>query len=382
MTFQRVLSRAFTLVFAVAILSVARPAWAQGPQVFYALVRGTNTLVSFDPANPANLLATTPLTGLFAGDVMRAIDFRPANGQLYGIATLSANLAQVRLYIINRQTGATTAVGPPATVSLAGTFWGMSFNPTVDRIRIVNDFNANARLNPDTGGLAGSDINLTAIVDSVAYTNQFPGATTTTLYCLNLSTNRLAVIGGANGLPSPNGGVVTDIGPLGFAFNQSGTALDFDANGTLYAIARPNGGNYSLYRIDIGTGVATLIGTVGPGTLLIDSVAAPPAILGISPPSGTYTSRQSFDLVLLLNAPGRAIVAGSAQFNNLNALPYLASCVVFGTASNGIVSLRCPNFGGPLVGSGIHTMTVNLVLSNGETVSGSATWTILATSEP
>jgi len=290
----------------------------------------------------------------------------------------------VRLYIINQQTGATTAVGPPATVSTVGAFWGMSFNAVVDRVRIVNSFGANARLNPDTGGLAGSDINLTAgaIVESAAYTNQFPGAATTTLYALNLNTNGLALIGGPDGVPSPNGGAVTEIGPLGFAFNGSGTALDFDANGTLYAIARPNGGTYNLYRINIGNGAATLVGSVGTGTLLIDSVAAPPAILGISPPSGTYTSRQSFDLVLLLNARGRGIVGGSAQFNSFNALPYLASCVVFGATSNGMVSLRCPNFGGPLVGPGVHTMTVNLLLSNGEVVSGSATWTILPTSEP
>jgi hypothetical protein len=290
----------------------------------------------------------------------------------------------VRLYAINRQSGAATAVGPSVTVSQPGGLWGMSFSATVDRVRIVNDHNANARLNPDTGSLAGSDVDLTssAVVDSIAYTNQFPGATTTTLYALNFKTHRLARIGGPDGVPSPNGGVVTDIGPPGL-FGPGSTALDFDATGTLYAsMGRGTSDGHDLYRIDVGTGAATYIGPVG-GSLQIDSIAAPPAVLAISPPSGTYTSRQSFDLVLLLNARGRSIVDGSAQFNSLNALPYLASCVVFGTVStNGMVSLRCPNFGGPLVGPGVHTMTVNLLLSNGETVSGSATWTILATSEP
>ena len=374
-----------SLALSLAVVLAAVPARAQSPgQAVLGLVQGTNTLVRFNTATPATVGAPLPVTGLAAGDTLKAIDYRPANGLLYAIATDGTNAA-VRTYTINPATGAATAVGSPVVLPTPGTAWDINFNPTVDRIRVVNDQDENARLVPDTGALAADDTNLSpasVIVDAVAYTNPFAGATATTLYALNRATNRLAAIGGLNGTPSPNGGVVTEIGPLGVDFGASPTAFDIATNNLAFAALRPSGGGLSLYTINLSSGAATLVGTIGDGTLILDDVAIVDPGLTISPPSGTYSSRQAFDIVLLADLQGRTLVGGTATFDAAPVTGFLAACLRPGTAAGGIVSLRCPNTGGPVTGAGPHSFVVRLQLSDGTMVQRAVSWMMLAVSEP
>ena len=369
-------------VLVAGILSAPAGAQTAGPPAL-GLVHGTNSLVRFDVTAPGTLGATIPITGLGAGETLKAIDYRPANGTLYGVTTDGTNA--VHLYSINPTTGAATSVGASVTLPTTGTSWDISFNPVVDRIRIVNDQDENARLVPDTGALAADDTNLTppaATVDSIAYTNPVAGATTTTLYALNQATNSLATIGGIGGTPSPNGGVVTDVGPLGVTFAGSSNAIDIATNNTAYAVIRPVNGVTSVYTVSLTTGAATLVGALGDGTLAIDDIAMVDPSLTISPPTGTYTSRQNFDLVFLADAPGRTVVTGSASFDGLDVTSVVAGCVRSGVASGGVVSFRCPNVGGPAVGAGMHTFQVRLVMNDGSVVQRSVTWTVVAVTEP
>ena len=94
----------------------------------------------------------------------------------------------------------------------------------------------------------------------MAYSNPFAGATTTTLYALNQATSSLALIGGVNGTPSPNLGVVTDVGPLGVSISAGPTAFDIATNNTAFAVLRPSGGASTLYTINLATGAATPAG--------------------------------------------------------------------------------------------------------------------------
>ncbi len=374
-----------SLLLSVALVLAATSASAQSPgQPVLGLVQGANTLVRFNTAAPATVSAPLPVTGLAAGDTLKAIDYRPANGLLYAIATDGSNAA-VRSYTINPTTGAAAALGSAVTLPTPGTSWDINFNPTVDRIRVVNDQDENARLVPDTGALAGDDTNLApagAIVDAVAYTNPFAGATTTTLYALNQATNGLAAIGGINGMPSPNLGVVTEIGPLGVTFAGSTTAFDIATNNAAFAALRPASGGLSLYTINLTSGAATLVGTIGAGTLALDDIAIVDPGLIVSPPSGTYTTRQAFDIVLLADPQGRTITGGTATFNAMPVTAFLASCIRPGTAAGGVMSLRCANVGGPATGAGTHTFVVRLQLSDGTVVQRSVTWTVLAVMEP
>ena len=85
--------------FTAAML--AAPAAAQGTgQPVLGLVQGTNSLVRFTTAAPGTLDPPLAVTGLVSGDTLKAIDYRPANGLLYAIATDGSNAA-VRTYTIN-----------------------------------------------------------------------------------------------------------------------------------------------------------------------------------------------------------------------------------------------------------------------------------------
>jgi len=369
----------------LVILGLSAPAAAQTTgQPVLALLQGTNTLVRFTTATPGTLDPAVIVTGLIAGDTLRAIDYRPLNGQLYGLATDASN-AVVRLYTINATTGVATAVGSSVTLATPGTLWDINFNPVVDRVRVVNDQDENARLVPDSGALAGDDTNLsppTVSVDAVAYTNPVSGATTTTLYALNQATNSLAIIGGLLGNPSPNTGVVTDLGPLGITFAGSPTALDIATTNEAFAVLRPVSGATSLYSISLTTGAATLVGAVGDGTLVVDDIAVVDPGLTLSPPTGTYSTRQSFDLVLLADTQGRAVTTGTATFDGFDVTSFVAGCIRPGTGAGGVLSFRCPDIGGPVIGPGTHTFQVRLVMSDGSLVQRMVTWTVVPVSEP
>ena len=123
-------------------------------------VPGSNgvNLVRFNSSAPGTVTTVGPFTGLVSGHTMRSIDFRPANGQLYGLSTNTAGSA-AQIYTINLMTAACTPVGTGLTLGTnAFTFIEMDFNPVADRIRIVTAGNGtvgnnNFRANPDTGAL-------------------------------------------------------------------------------------------------------------------------------------------------------------------------------------------------------------------------------------
>ena len=367
----------------VGVAGLPATASAQGTML-WGLVRSANTLVLFNSSNPSAVVSSIAITGLPAGEVIRAIDVRPANGVLYGLATPDGVTSQLRLYTINPITGVATAVGPVVNSLVSGNFWGMSFNAVVDRVRVVSSFDANLRLHPDTGALAANDTSLPALTltDSVAYDNQFVGAAQTTLYAIRIGVAGLARIGGPQGSPSPNLGVVTDIGPLGVALEGNApSALDWAPDGTLFAVLR-TAGQTGLYTIDTTTGSASIVGVIGNGSLIIDGLAVGAAGLAITPASGIYTTQQRFDVVLLLDAQGRSIVGGSAIFDGFNVTEYIASCATLGHTASGLTTIRCAGFGGPLFGPGNHAFTVNLLLNSGEVVSATVNWNVLLSTEP
>lgn len=231
---------------------------------FVALTDG-NALLRFTAAGVTGTLTPVAVTGLQPGEVLQAIDVRPATGQLFGLGVTGGTTG--RLYVINPDTGAATAVGSaPFSTALTGTAFGFDFNPTVDRIRVVTDTGVNLRLNPDTGAIAGTDTDLTAgsnVVGS-AYDRNFGGATQTTLFGIDSTTDQLVRQGGVNGTPSPNGGAITAIGNLGV---NTSDQVGFDiAAGTDAAFAVLQvGGVSGLFSINLSTGAATLIGNFAGG---------------------------------------------------------------------------------------------------------------------
>jgi len=258
---------------------------------FYAVTTGNN-LVRFNGANPGLVSNPVAISGLQTGETILGIDIRPATGQLYALGSSS------RLYRIDPTTGAATQVGTgPLTTLLSGTAFGFDFNPVVDRIRVVSDNGQNLRLHPDTGAVASVDTALTPGAPQVvaaAYTDNFSGTTTTTLYVLNTVSDTLQLQGGLNGAPSPNAGLLTNVGSLGVDVG-SDAGLDIDREtGSAFGTLNASGATSSqLYTINLATGSARLVGTIGGSEAIRDLTVAPPTPLQ----SGFYAITSGNNLI-------------------------------------------------------------------------------------
>jgi hypothetical protein len=248
----------------------------------------TDNLLFFHSASPGTIEDTVPITGLPISVELVAIDVRPATGQLYGLGIsptiASAGQNNGYLFLIDPHTGAATQVGsaPFSTALADSTGYGFDFNPAVDRIRVVNISDQNLRVNPDTGALVGTDTNLdnpagSEEVVGLAYNRNLPGYGLTTLYGIDYSNSLLVMQGGLDGNPSPNGGLITPVGPLGHTPLNS--SIGFDIAGTALAFVSflDSGTNRTdLFIVNLSTGAATLIGSIGTGSIPIRGLAVAP----------------------------------------------------------------------------------------------------------
>ena len=154
---------------------------------------------------------TVRLRGLAAGERVVGIDVRPANNVLYGVS--SAN----RVFTIDPRTGQ-TANAQTLSVPLNGNAFGVDFNPSVDRLRIVSDNDQNLRVNVDTG-MTTSDPSLAypagdrnagrdPAVTALGYTFAALGGPTA-LYDVDSATDTFDLQN------PPNAGTLNSIGPIG-----------------------------------------------------------------------------------------------------------------------------------------------------------------------
>lgn len=248
----------------IAMAAVAAAVASPGP-VQAVLITGlaqANQLVSFDSSSPGLVSTPIAVTGLAAGERLLGIDYRPATGQLFGLGSTS------QIYVIDPGNGAATAVGGPFLPALSGTDFGFAFNPVPDRIRVVSDADQNLRLNPNNGAAivdgvlaynAGDpNFGVDPNVNAVAYTNQRPGPiVTTTLFDIDIALDILATQN------PPNAGTLNTVGPLGVnAIREAGFDID-GFSGIAYASLFTAGAFPELYTIDLTTGAATQIASIG-----------------------------------------------------------------------------------------------------------------------
>ena len=220
-----------------------------------------NRLLYFGSGAPGTIIRETEITGLPAGARIVSIDFRPADGRLYGVGTDS------RVYTINLTSAAATAVGAAFAPALTGTHFGLAFNPVVDLIRTSSsETEQNLRLDPSDGTVAAVDGNFAFAagdaneganpsVAGLAYTNSTPGAATTVAFGIDSNSDVVVM------LANPNSGILTTVGPLGVNTVPC-ASMDIDASdGTAY-VTLAEGGITRLYSINLTTGGATLIGLI------------------------------------------------------------------------------------------------------------------------
>lgn len=263
-------------------------------------ISNNNQLLSFNIAFPDTILSRMPITGLAFGETMLTIDFRPANGQLYGFTAYN------RLVTINLSTGAVTIIG--SIPGLVGDEYGMDFNPTNDRLRLVNNRDQNYLVNPDDATFTvQTPLNPgNPNVASIAYSNNFVGAATTTLYAVDSDTDALYTQN------PPANGTLSLVGPLQV---NTGQVIGFDiapVSGVGYvSLSAPIDNAASLYALNLTTGRAHLVGPIGKeATTILDisvSTIPPPNIVGLTTGNN----------LIIFNSLTPNVVPGPMPINNL-----------------------------------------------------------------
>ena len=166
-------------------------------------------LLSYRTNAPERARSVGRIRGLSGDTALVGIDYRPATGDLYGVGN------QGGVYVIDDRTAQATRKSR-LSMPLEGTAFGVDFNPTVDRLRIVSDTGQNLRDNVDADGDTLKDGTLTypgpppataTGVTGAAYTNNDADPNTaTTLYDLDSALDQVVIQSPANaGLLAPTG---------------------------------------------------------------------------------------------------------------------------------------------------------------------------------
>lgn len=245
-----------------------------GPDLAFYALTNNNILLSLNAKNVSAVTKQNTITGLQSGERLLGIDFRPATGTLYGVGSTS------RLYVIDPQTGVARAIGSAAfTPVISGNAIGLDFNPTVDRLRLVTSSGQNLRINPETGTVAAVDGALNGVtnpnVTAAAYTMNRAGASSTVLYVIDVSTDKLYK------QDPPNDGKLVEIGNIGFDIEQTGD-FDISPDGKAALAALKTDGRTNLYNIDLTTGKASKIQNEFTSNIISIAIPTEPVAYAIS----------------------------------------------------------------------------------------------------
>ena len=273
-----------TSLFIGSSVAQAVPILALGP---------SNRLLLIETSAPVGnqAVAETQVTGLQSGENLLAIDFRLSNGKLYGITN------QSRLYTINPVTGTAVQVGSgsftPALNIGNNIEVGFDFNPVTDQIRVIA-FGQNLRLNPDTAAVtvdttlefAPGDPNAargSGGASALAYSNNVPGATSTTLYTIvsgipfdTTKPSILTTMGSPGGTPvSPNSGQLFTVGnSVAAIFSNGPNGFDIAPDGIAYGLFNGTDTWNLFFSINLSTGAATSL-TIGGQSFQMRDIAVP-----------------------------------------------------------------------------------------------------------
>lgn len=241
-------------------------------------VTTSNQLLRFNAGQPQQVRERRPLTGLRAGDTLLGIDYRVARGQLYGLGRSG------QLYRIDVAAARAEPVGPGVALPPGSREWGFDFNPTVDRIRVVGDAGVNLRLHPDTGAVVATDPALrfegsgASNVIAAAYSYNTQDEKLTTNFAIDAQ-GRLLTQGTREGVTpavSPNTGRLFAVGEMGTGAAAHAVFDISDVRNAAYAGLRGAGERGTRwYALDLATGKARFLGTVGGGEPLAGAAIEP-----------------------------------------------------------------------------------------------------------
>jgi Domain of unknown function (DUF4394) len=250
-----------TALLAVSAPMVASADRSRGGDLDVVAVTTDGKLIEFESDDPGDADTIGTVKGLVGDTAILGIDYRPATGELIGLGNAGG------VYAISDR-NATATKKSQLSVALAGTSFGVDFNPTVDRFRIVSDTGQNLRANVDTGAtLVDGTLSYTppaaaSGITGAAYTNNDADLNTaTTLFDLDAAMDQIAVQSPANsGTLAATGKLGVDTGlAVGFDIfsdTRKGTTVGVRALASLTTAD----GRSRLFRINLLQGRAKLVG--------------------------------------------------------------------------------------------------------------------------
>lgn len=271
---------------------------------------GTQELIAFGRQSPGTITQKTLVTGLASGDSIIGLDVRPADNILI---ILTRNSTTAKLYTVNPSSGVATSIctlvsgatGMSTSVALgASDNYGADFNPTAlggNALRVVSSAGQNLRVETRPGmtlgmNVAGASECATSVdgslntvaagasttrtgISAAAYTNSVAGATATTLYYIDADEaaptttigDRLAIS------TDPNGGLVGNVGgPLGPDISGINGFEIGGADNIVSLAAQIGSATVStLFSVNLATGLATELGTIGGGVAVTGLTSKP-----------------------------------------------------------------------------------------------------------
>lgn len=273
------MSKLYYLAIATAVLTLSVQQDASAERLFGLTTQ--NWISVFDSSSPGDTIGGGAVTGLQTNDVLVAMDYQPASGNVLLLGS------QSNVYQLNSINGSDFGATLLNTLdpTLVGTSMAFDFNPAFMSgafARIITDTNDNRVIGGADGEYLppvektdvfyavgdaneGTDPNIAGI----AYDTNIAGATGTQQYGIDASLGVLTTV--AN-----NAGTLETIGSLGIAGSIT-NELGFDisgATGTAFASIQ-TGPNSQLYTIDLGSGAASTLGQIGSGDLIRDITTVP-----------------------------------------------------------------------------------------------------------
>lgn len=288
-----------TVVFASG-LALAGAHQANAARIFGLTT--SNEIKVFDSASPSAILSSGSVSGLNAGDRLVALDYQAASGNLLMLGSQST------VYKLNSLSGSSFVATLLNVLDpfVPGNDFGFDFNPAFMSgafARIITNENDNRVINGTSGqyldpvektdvfyGAGDANEGIDPNIVGIAYDNNVAGATSTQQFGIDSSLGILTTV--AN-----NAGSLATIGSLGIGGPiSSELGFDIAASGEAFASI-----NSDLYQINLGSGVASLIGSIGGAATIRDISAVPQQV----PDTGTTAGLLGLVLLGLVGARRR-----------------------------------------------------------------------------
>ncbi|MFQ3593531.1 MAG: DUF4394 domain-containing protein [Gemmataceae bacterium] len=252
------------LLLLLLLLGLAAVPGIAYADIIYGLT-ASQSLIRFPGGQPAEFTTIGPLTGVVGNQTVVAIDFRPRDGTLFALSYNNQN-GKAQLYRVNRGTGRLKPVGAtlqfePSPVQR----FSIDFNPVDGTLRAIGGGGGNYCLDADTGVILRRGASPFAvpeqavILSGTGFTNNYHGASETLMYAYNYLSDQLVRF------VDLDSGATQIVGHSGLYTMTPSMGFDISSHTGLAYLNADSDFSQSdnLYKINLTTGRATLLGTIG-----------------------------------------------------------------------------------------------------------------------